>query len=58
MEGPLASAPHRSSDNVIARVLGEAWTQMTESQRQQLSNITFDRLVQQAQAETADMYYI
>ncbi len=58
MEGPLASAPHRSSDNVIARVLGEAWTQMTESQQQQLSNITFDRLVQQAQAETADMYYI
>ena len=58
MEGPLASAPQRNGDNVITRVLGEAWTQMAESQQQQLSNITFDRLVQQAQAETVDMYYI
>ena len=58
MEGPFASAPHGDGDNVISRVLGEAWTQITDSQQQQLSNITFDQLVQHAQAETVDMYYI
>ena len=58
MEGPPPDTPHSSRENAVVHVMEQTWSRMCESQQVQLAEITFDQLVQQAQQETADMYYI
>ncbi len=42
----------------ISRALLTVWNDVADAERQMLESITFARLVEQASAESCDMYYI